>query len=450
MSPTVLKAEPLAEGFSATTGYTRAPSKTDPYRYQVGFGNRSVSEAVPDTIPNDGRNLPQRAKYDLYIEQLNGTSFVTCRKNMFNVIRPACAHKAFKPLDYKHDIVSSFSSQNKDVSFVPFNNEWGPLAIPPESEPTNFWQGMKTILGHGDPTEKEGVAFHQMMVVPGELFVIPAGLRFKVSLPDGPSRGYVQEIFGSHFELPDLGPIGSNGLALPQDFQVPVASFDLDTSTWQVITKVADNLLTVCSYVPYKYEIEKLLALSTNKDQLDPSAYTILTAKSKVPGVSITDFCAFTPKWVNSLNSWRPPFYHRTMAAEVMGMVHGVYGGSAKALEPGALTCDNAYVPHGETYESWKKNAFIDLEPVLLGAGALSFMFHMSSHLGITKFALERHNQVKPMRDELWDSLQGHFLDHASELNAKLAAAGMPCLPDDLPVHHNGVPIAKNGHNGSS
>ncbi|GAD98612.1 homogentisate 1,2-dioxygenase, putative [Paecilomyces variotii No. 5] len=467
MSPILLKAEPpLGETRSATYGYTRAPSEGDPYRYQVGFGNRFVSEAVPDTIPRDGRNLPQRANYDLYIEQLNGTTFVTCRKDMFNVwfhrIRPSCAHKALKPLEYKHDIVSVFSSQNEGVSFVPFNNEWGPLEIPLESKPTNFWQGIKTILGHGDPTLKEGVAVHQyaanlsmdkeafvnhdgdylfvpqqgrldiqtelgrMMVLPGELFVIPAGLRFKVSLPDGPSRGYIQEIFGSHFELPDLGPIGSNGLALPQDFEIPVASYDLDTSSWEIITKLAGKLYHYeqahtpfdvvgwhGNYVPYKYEIEKLLALSSSKDQLDPSAYTILTAKSKIPGVSITDFCAFTPKWVNSLNSWRPPYYHRTMGAEVMGMVRGEYGGSAKTLEPGALTCDNAYVPHGETYDAWKKHAFVDLEPTLLGAGVLS----------ITKFALERHNQIKPMREELWDNMHGHFLDHTATINAKLTAA---------------------------
>ncbi|KAJ9634404.1 hypothetical protein H2204_006229 [Knufia peltigerae] len=427
MSPAALTASSqlLAESFSATTGYTRAPAQEDPYRYQVGFGNGFVSEAVPDTIPYDGRNLPQRANYDLYIEQLNGTSFVTSRESMLNVwmhrIRPSCAHKPINPLEYNHDISAVFSSKNPKNSFVLCSKEWGPLATPSEMEPTNFWQGMKTIVGHGDPTQKEGVAVHQyaanvsmdeeafvnhdgdylvvpqqgrldiqaelgrLMVIPGELVVIPAGLRFKVALPDGPSRGYIQEIFGSHFELPDLGPIGSNGLALPQDFEAPVASYDLETMTWEVIVKVVGKLYSYeqphtpfdvvgwhGNYVPYKYKIGNLLALTSSKDQLDPSAYTILTAKSKIPGVSITDFCAFTPKWVNSLNSWRPPYYHRTMTAEVMGMIYGVYGGSAKTLEPGGLACDNAYVPHGETYEAWKKNAFIDLEPAMLGDGALS------------------------------------------------------------------------------
>lgn len=72
-----------------------------------------------------------------------------------------------------------------------------------------------------------------LMVRPGELVVVQKGMRFKVSLPDGPARGYVQEVFGSHYELPELGPLGSNGMALPRDFETPVASFDIDESTWE-------------------------------------------------------------------------------------------------------------------------------------------------------------------------------------------------------------------------
>ncbi|RFU34184.1 hypothetical protein B7463_g2152, partial [Scytalidium lignicola] len=468
-------------GGSAMSGYITTPTLQDPYHYAVGFGNRFVSEAVPDTLPKDGRNVPQRAENGLYIEQLNGTSFVTARKDMLNVwfhrIRPAVAHKPLKALSVSHDITARFSIQNDNVRFTPFSYEWGPLDTPPPSHPVSFWQGIKTMAGHGDPTNKEGLAVHQyaanvsmgnqafvnhdgdfliipqkgrldiqtesgrLMVMIGELCVIQAGLRFKVSLPDGYAHGYIQEIFGSHYELPDLGPVGSNGLALPQDFQVPVASYDLDDSPWEVILKLAGELYHYeqnhtpfdvvgwhGNYVPYKYAMEKLLSLTSSKDQLDPSAYTVLTAKSKINGVSLTDLCVFAPRWVHSLNAFRPPYYHRTMATEMMGMVYGKYAGSAKTLEPGALTCDNAYVAHGESYTAWLKGTTAELDPVLQGADSLSFMLHMSSHVGVTKFAMESHKYPKPPAEHFWDDLQGHFLDHTVVMNERLAKAGMPAI----------------------
>ncbi|KIV78651.1 homogentisate 1,2-dioxygenase [Exophiala sideris] len=395
----------------------------------------------------------------------------------FYRIRPAVAHKPLRPLSTKHDMVASFGLHNPNVHFTPFTFEWGPLGQASTSDPTSFWKGIKTIAGHGDPTLKEGLAVHQyaanvsmgkqafvnhdgdfliipvqgrldiqtelgrMMVCPGELCVIQAGLRFKVVLPDGPVHGYIQEIFGAHYELPELGPIGSNGLALPKDFEVPVASFDIDSSDWEVVLKLAGELYHYSqnhtpfdvvawhgNYSPYKYEMTKILALSSMKDQLDPSAYCILTAKSKITGVSLSDFCAFTPKWVNSLDSFRPPYYHRTMASEMMGMIYGTYAGSSKTLSPGALTCDNSFVAHGESYQAWKKATSEALEPQFQGEGTLSFMFHMSSHVAVSKFAMERHAQTKPPPESLWDDLQGDFLNHIPDINEKLFRAGRPLI----------------------
>jgi homogentisate 1,2-dioxygenase len=469
-------------GGSAAGTFVTTGTLEDPYSYQVGFGNRFATEAVPGALPTGGRNLPQRCEYDLYSEQLNATSFISSRQTMqhlwFYRIRPAVAHKPLRAFAMKHDMVAAFVGHNKDVKFTPFTFEWGPLEQPSETEPVNFYQGIRTIAGHGDPTSKEGLAVHQyaasvsmgseafvnhdgdfliipvqgrldiqtelgrMMVRPGEFCVIQAGLRFKVVLPDGPVHGYVQEIFGSHYELPDLGPIGSNGLALPRDFEIPVASFDMDSSEWEVVLKLAGELYHYKqnhtpfdvvawhgNYAPYKYDITKILALSSSKDQLDPSAYCILTAKSKIPGVSLSDFCAFTPKWVNSLDSFRPPYYHRTVASEMMGMVYGTYAGSSKTLSPGALTCDNSYVAHGESYQAWKKATSAVLEPQYQGEASLSFMFHMSSHVGVTKFAMERHARTKPPPEHLWDDLQGEFLNHIPVINKKLTAAGRPPLP---------------------
>lgn len=184
-----------------------------------------------------------------------------------------------------------------------------------------------------------------LMVRPGELVVIPAGIRWAVSLPDGPSRGYIQEIFGSHFELPDLGIIGSNGLAHPRDFEYPVASFDLDDeTTWEVTYKLAGDMYAYTqthtpfdvvawhgNYAPYKYAMEKFTPLTCgSKEQLDPVAYTVLMAKSKTPKVALSEFAVYTEKHITALDTYRPPYYHRNMSTEMLGMIYGEYHGSVR------------------------------------------------------------------------------------------------------------------------
>jgi homogentisate 1,2-dioxygenase len=201
------------------------------------------------------------------------------------------------------------------------------------------------------------------MVRPGELVVIQAGMRFKVMLPDGPVRGYIQEIFGSHYELPELGPIGSNGMALPRDFETPVASFDIDQSTWEVVYKLAGQMYTSeqehtpfdvvawhGNYAPYKYALERFVNCATvDKDQSDPSIYCVLLAKSKTPGVNLADFLVFTPKWSVTSNTFRPPYYHRNVNTEIMGMIYGDWHGSAHPLPAGGLSYEPSLMPHGGT-----------------------------------------------------------------------------------------------------
>ncbi|KAK5445403.1 hypothetical protein LTS15_010184 [Exophiala xenobiotica] len=477
--------KPSNFGAAAVQTFATTPRPDDPYRYQTGWGNRFASEAIPGALPESGRNLPQRCAYDLYPEQFNGTSFIHVRSSMLNVwfyrIRPSVAHSPMTPLPPSRanpDLIACFQSHNDKVKFTPLSYEWGPLNPPAENEKVTFIQGLKTIAGHGDPTTKEGLAVHQymantsmgnqafcnndgdflivpqtgrldiqtesgrIMVRPGELFVIQAGLRFTVSLPDGVSNGYVQEIFGSHYELPDLGPLGTSGLALPRDFEYPIASFDMDTSTWEIVIKLAGELycyeqpgtpFDVVSwhgnYVPYKYEIEKLVTVVCSmKEQLDPSAYCILQAKSKIQGVSLTEFCAFTPKWLVAFDTIRPPYYHRTMATEMMGLIHGTYGGSAKILKPGGLTCDNSYVAHGESYKAWQAAITEEQTPKLASAGTVSFMMHMSSHLAMTKFATERHENPYPPRKGFWDDFKGDFFNHVPEINKNLSSLGLPNL----------------------
>ncbi|KAJ5902840.1 homogentisate 1-2-dioxygenase [Penicillium taxi] len=464
-------------GASATVSFTSIPTEKDPYHYQPGFGNRFASEALPGTLPV-ACNTPQRCKYDLVSEQINGTPFVSPRASLLNAwfyrIRPSVAHYKLKRLPKNPDLEANFAIGNERVEFTPQDMGWDAFSLPAPSESVDFIQGLKTIGGHGDPASKEGLAVHmymanksmskkafcnndgdmliipqegrldiqtefgRMMVRSGELAVIQAGMRFTVTLPDGPSRGYIQEIFGSHYELPELGPVGSNGMAMPRDFETPMASFDIDQSKWEIIVKLTGELFTYeqnhtpfdvvawhGNYAPYKYALEKFINSATiDRDQSDPSIYCVLTAKSKWPGVALSDFLVFTPKWSVTSNTFRPPYYHRNVATELMGMPYGAWSGSATSLQPGGLTYEPSYMPHGESFERWKEATSMDLQPQRVNEGAMAFMMHISSHVSLTKYALERTGKLQHQPDDFWDDFKGGFMDRLDEVNADLQAAG--------------------------
>ncbi|KAH8892153.1 homogentisate-dioxygenase [Thozetella sp. PMI_491] len=477
----------------ADSPWASNPTEQDPYPYQCGFGNRFASEAVPSVLPR-GQNCPQKVKYDLYSEQLNGSGFISSRATLQHVwmyrIRPSVAHREIEKMDENKELESCFSPLNPRVEYTPTQQAWDPFPLRESAPRVDFVQGLTTIAGQGDATAKSGVAVHiysanasmqnrafcnndgdflilpqhgrldvqtelgRLMVRPGELLVIQAGIRFRVSLPDGPSRGYIQEIFGGHYELPELGPIGSNGMALPRDFEAPVASFDIDHgSPWEIVYKLAGGL-HICrqshtpfdvvawhgNLVPYKYAIEKFINVANvERDQADPTVYCVLTAKSHIPGTSLTDFLVFTPKWIPTRDTFRPPYYHRNMSTEIMGLVYGKYGGSSHALEPGGLSYEASYMPHGETYETWKDATTKELVPQRVCEDTLAFMFHISVPLLLTKAAME-----SPMRHAAdvaqWDDLQPHFLDHLDEVNTQLAALGR------APLVSTAQPVVTNGH----
>ncbi|KAF7559492.1 hypothetical protein G7046_g4651 [Stylonectria norvegica] len=471
---------------TAQSAYTTEPTETDPYRYQTGFGNRFASEGIPNVLPK-GRNAPQKVKYDLYSEQLNGSSFVAPRQMIQHVwmyrIRPSVAHGAVAASNINPHIEACFSKANKDVEFTAAQEAWDPFTLLPKQDAStvgtgaDFIQGIRTIAGQGDPTLREGLAIHVysandhmvrkafcnndgdmlilpqhgrlniqtelgwMMVRPGELAVIQAGIRFRVVLPDGPVRGYIQEIFGAHYDLPELGPVGSNGMALPQDFESPVASFDVDNSPWEITYKLAGTLhscrqkhtpFDVVAWhgnlVPYKYAIEKFVNMANvEKDQADPTIYCVLTAKSKIPDVSLTDFLVFTPKWLTTTDTFRPPYYHRNMSTEIMGLIYGKYGGSSHVLEPGGLSYEASYMPHGETYETWEHATTRELKPERICEDTIAFMFHISVPMFLTKWALEAKSLHESPPDQ-WDALKAPFLDHLEKVNNDLEAAGLPPL----------------------
>ncbi|POR36925.1 Homogentisate 1,2-dioxygenase [Tolypocladium paradoxum] len=474
---------------TARAAFTTEPTDADPHRYQPGFGNRFASEAIPNVLPV-GRNVPQRVKYDLYSEQLNGAAVVSSRDAIHHVwmyrMRPSVAHGQVTASDANPHIESCFSAANEKVEFVASQEVWNPFPLlePHDASSntpgTDFVAGIRTIGGQGDPTLREGLAVHVysanasmanrafcnndgdllilpqhgrlniqtelgwLMVRPGELVVVQAGIRFRVLLPDGPVRGYIQEIFGTHYDLPELGPVGSNGLALPRDFESPVASFDIDESRWDITYKLAGSLhscqqkhtpFDVVAWhgnvVPYKYAIDKFVNMANaNKDQADPTIYCVLTAKSKTPGVSLTDFLVFTKKWITAEDTFRPPYYHRNMSTEVMGLIYGHYGGSSHFLDGGGLSYEASYMPHGEAYETWKDASTRELQNVAICEDTMAFMFHISVPLYLTKWAVrgDGAKALHPSEPAQWDGVKAHFLDHLDEIDADLKAAGLPAL----------------------
>lgn len=247
-----------------------------------------------------------------------------------------------------------------------------------------------------------------LRVAPGSIAVIPPGFRFSVSIASFPktsgASGYILEVFGTHFKLPELGPLGANGLAHVRDFQYPVASFDLDfdpsptltplngsifgqhgprmesPTDWEIVTKLAGKLSTYTQphtpfdvvawhgrYAPYKYDLRHFGHLTANTDQLDPTAYCVLMAPSKWPGVSLVDFCVFGEKYAVARDTLRIPYHHRTMATELVGIIKGTYGGSVRRLEAGGLSFEQGYMAHGETYECWRRESERDLGADLAG-----------------------------------------------------------------------------------
>ncbi|KAH9038148.1 homogentisate 1,2-dioxygenase [Lactarius hengduanensis] len=460
--------------------YIAASTEKDPYQYQVGFGNRFVSEALPRVLPV-AQNSPQRVKYGLYVEAV-------------------MAHRGFTPLAANADVrpllEAEFSLTNPHVQVSPTQLAWHPFAIPHEGSGIDFPRGLKTLCGAGSPVLREGLAIHiyaadksmeneafcnndghmlilpqqgrldiqtefgRMMIRPGELVVIQRGMKFKVELPDGPVRGYIQEIFGSQFDLPELGPLGTHGLANTRDFESPVASFDVDQSPWESTFRLGGRLYSCKqdhtpfdvvawhgNYVPYKYALEKFVNVgSISKDHIDPSIFCVLTAKSKIPHHSLVDLLIFSPRWDVSNHTFRPPFYHRNSATEFMGLLYGVYGGRSDGFQPGGASYETGFCPHGVSYEEFNRASEADLKPMRVHEGTIAFMFESSLMLPLTDYAIkrsgvlhgesrshwfERHRAAadmltfQSMNRRCGMALGAQFMDHLGEINAELRKTGV-------------------------
>ena len=422
--------------------------------YQSGFGNEFATEAVKGALPR-GQNAPQKSALGLYTEQLSGSPFTapraTNRRTWTYRIRPSVTHKPFVEADAKMIRSGPFT----EAPTPPNQLRWNPIPIP--TKKTDFIDGIITLGGNGDPATQSGVAIHLyaanasmhdrffynadgellivpqegaltlhtelgiLAVAPGEIAIIPRGIKFRVELQEKSARGYICENYGLPFRLPDLGPIGANGLANARDFLAPVASYEDREGDFHIVSKFLGRLwiaeidhspLDIVAwhgnYTPYKYDLKNFNCInSVSFDHPDPSIYTVLTAPTINPGTANADFVIFPPRWMVAEHTFRPPWFHRNMMNEFMGLIFGQYDAKAEGFVPGGASLHNCMSGHGPDAETWEKATNAELKPQYLD-NTLAFMFETQWAVRPTKFALET-KILQHEYYECWQGLKKHF-----------------------------------------
>ena len=428
--------------------------ETEPLTYLSGFGNEQATEAVAGTLP-EGRNSPQRPAFGLYAEQLSGTSFTTPRhanrRSWLYRIRPSAMHRPFRRIDNGLWRGAPFA----EAEATPNRLRWDALPLP--SAQVDFIDGMTTMGGNGDVAARIGVAIHiyratksmaervfsdadgELLIVPqqgrlllctefgrieagpGEIAVVPRGVRFRVELPEGAARGYVCENYGALFVLPELGPIGSNGLANPRDFLSPTAWYEERRAPTESVVKFGGNLWSTeldhspldvvawhGNYAPYKYDLSRFMTLGTvSFDHPDPSIFTVLTAPTDTPGTANCDFVIFPPRWMVAEDTFRPPWFHRNIMSEFMGLIRGVYDAKAEGFVPGGASLHNSFAAHGPDRATFERASNAALAPQKI-ADTLAFMFETRLVIQPTAFALQTEALQRDY-DQCWSGFESRF-----------------------------------------
>ena len=409
--------------------------------YQTGFLNHFSSEAVAGALPI-GRNSPQRPAFGLYAEQFSSSAFTVPRhdnrRSWLYRMRPAAAHAPFTPYASARQLQSAPFGEAPPS---PNRLRWDPLPLP--DAPTEWIDGLVSFCGNGDVGTGAGIAVHlyaanasmdrravqfsdgelllvpqqgalrivtelgRMDVPPGHIGLIPRGMRFRVEL-DGPARGYVAENYGAPFQLPGLGPIGANGLAALRDFETPVAWFEDRDEKFELIQKFQGALWrTTLDHSPFdvvawhgnsapcRYDLGRFNTIGTvSFDHPDPSIFTVLTSPGEQPGTANCDFVIFPPRWMVGEDTFRPPWFHRNVMSEFMGLVRGEYDAKQAAksgqggFEPGGASLHNQMAGHGPDVASTAKAMAADLVPVKLD-DTLAFMFESRWVLRPTAWAMD-------------------------------------------------------------
>jgi homogentisate 1,2-dioxygenase len=382
-------------------------------QYQIGFGNEHATEALAGALPI-GQSNPRKPPFGLYTEEVNGTAFTAprgqSRRSWTYRIRPSATHKPFRQIAPG----SIRSAPFDEVPASPNQLRWRPLPIP--KEPTDFVQGLVTFGGNGDPALQTGTALHvyaanasmkdrffydadgELLIVPqlgallvhtelgildlqpGEICVVPRGMKFRVELEGDAARGYVCENYGPHFRLPDLGPIGTGGLANSRDFLSPVAAYEDRDGDFRVVAKFLGGLweaeidhspLDVVAwhgtYAPYKYDLARFNCINTvTYDHPDPSIYCVLAAPTAIPGTSNVEFGLIADRWSVARDTFRPPPFHRNVCSEFVGLVQGQYIGKGESFEPGCASLHNCMSGHGPDSDAFERGSTASEDPQYL------------------------------------------------------------------------------------
>ncbi len=414
-------------------------------QYMSGFGGHFESEAIEGALPK-GRNSPQRPAFGLYAEQLSGTAFTAPRhenrRSWLYRMRPTADHRPFTA----YDGAPLFGAPPADAPLAPNRLRWDPPGDLPQGK--DFVDGLVTMLGARVPEDLEGCAVHvyraqrsmegrvfadadgelliipqqgaielrtelgRLEVGPGDVALVPRGMKFRVHLIEGEAAGYVAENFGHPFRLPELGPIGANGLANPRDFEAPVAAYEDSDEPTEVVQKYLGRLWRTTldhspldvvawhgNYVPWRYDLERFNVMGTvSFDHPDPSIFTVLTSPSNVPGRANADFVIFPPRWMVAEDTFRPPWFHRNVMSEAMGLIYGAYDAKADGFAPGGLSLHNLMCGHGPDLDSWKKASAAELKPAKI-EDSLAFMVETCWPYRPTQFALDRS---QPDYDAAW------------------------------------------------
>jgi homogentisate 1,2-dioxygenase len=390
--------------------------------YLTGFGGHFSSEAVAGALPV-GRNSPQRPAFGLYAEQLSGTAFTAPRhenrRSWLYRMRPTADHPPYA----RYAGAALFAPGTVGEPLPPNRLRWNPPADLPEG--CDFVDGLVTMLERRVLVDSDGelliipqsgtlrllTELGRMELPPGWVGVVPRGMKFRVEV-DGEARGYVAENHGAPFRLPDLGPIGSNGLANPRDFETPVAAYEDVEGDHEIVQKYLGSLWTATlghspldvvawhgNLAPYRFELARFNTIgSVSFDHPDPSIFTVLTSPSETPGRANADFVIFPPRWMVGEDTFRPPWFHRNVMSEAMGLIHGDYDAKAEGFAPGGLSLHNLMSGHGPDVDSWKKASAAELKPHKI-EDTMAFMVESCWPFRPTRFALDR---AQPDYDSAW------------------------------------------------
>jgi homogentisate 1,2-dioxygenase len=437
-----------------TSPAINAATRVDEPGYSPGFGNEHASEALPGALPI-GQFSPQRAPYGLYAEKFSATAFTVPRRENRRTwlyrIRPSAGQAA-------HEAYPQPRWQTAPVTGTPCPPEplrWSPWPLP--SAATDFIDGVTTLAANGNALLQAGIGVHvyaanadmagrafanhdgellfvpqqgrlvidtecgRLVTAPGEIALLPRGMKCRIALPDGPSRGYLCENYGAALRLPERGPVGSDGYANDRDFLAPRARYEDSTEACELVVKYGgalwrtvldhspfDVVAWVGTAVPLKYDLLRFNTMNTvSYDHPDPSIFTVLSAPSDTPGVANLDFVIFPPRWMVAEHSFRPPWFHRNLMSEFMGLIYGTYDAKQGGFAPGGASLHNCMVPHGPDATSFARASTVELKPERYEA-TLAFMFESRYPLQPTAIAMD-----SPLRQRdyaaCWQGLGRNF-----------------------------------------